>query len=154
MDDILQTTFSIICFMIFLILISLRLTPEGSIGYMVSIGSDNGLAPNRRQAITWTNDDPVHWRMYAPPGLSGLMWTFRILFIVPLTIRWVCGRLAGEIKRPWLKLLMQHWRIETHRNIVMRCCVWMMYRTDINIKSLPMATPHNDRYELLCLDIV
>ena len=24
-----------------------------------SIGSGNGLAPNRRQAITWTNDDPL-----------------------------------------------------------------------------------------------
>ena len=23
---------------------------------------------NRRQAITWTNDDPVHWRIYAALG--------------------------------------------------------------------------------------
>ena len=30
-----------------------------------SIGSDNGLAPNRRQAITRTNADPVHRRIYA-----------------------------------------------------------------------------------------
>ena len=28
-----------------------------------SIGSGNGLVPNRRQAITWTNDD--HWRIIA-----------------------------------------------------------------------------------------
>ena len=27
------------------------------------------LVPNRRQAITRTNDYPVQWRMYAPPGL-------------------------------------------------------------------------------------
>ena len=33
-----------------------------------SIGSGNGLAPNRRQAITWTNADPVHWRTYAALG--------------------------------------------------------------------------------------
>ena len=33
-----------------------------------SIGSRNGLAPNRRQAITWTNDDLVHWRIYAAIG--------------------------------------------------------------------------------------
>ena len=26
------------------------------------------LAPNRRQAITWTNADPVHRRIYAAPG--------------------------------------------------------------------------------------
>ena len=25
----------------------------------------NGLTPNWRQAITWTNADPVHWRIYA-----------------------------------------------------------------------------------------
>ena len=33
-----------------------------------SIGSGNGLAPYRRQAITLTNDDPVHWRIYAALG--------------------------------------------------------------------------------------
>ena len=27
------------------------------------IGSDNGLAPNRRQAIIWTNDGLVYWRI-------------------------------------------------------------------------------------------
>ena len=30
----------------------------------MGIGSDNGLATNRRQAITWTNADPVHRRIY------------------------------------------------------------------------------------------
>ena len=30
-----------------------------------SIGSYDGSALNRRQAITWTNDDPIHWHMYA-----------------------------------------------------------------------------------------
>ena len=38
------------------------------------IGSDNGLAPIRRQAIIWTNDDPVQRRIYASLGLNGLMW--------------------------------------------------------------------------------
>ena len=28
------------------------------------IGSGNGLAPNRRQAITWTKADPVYRRTY------------------------------------------------------------------------------------------
>ena len=28
--------------------------------------------PNRRQAITWTNDDPVHWRIYAALGRDEL----------------------------------------------------------------------------------
>ena len=29
---------------------------------------DNRLAPNKRQAITWTNADRFHWRMYAALG--------------------------------------------------------------------------------------
>ena len=32
------------------------------------IGLDNGLAPNRRQAIICTNTDPIHWRIYAALG--------------------------------------------------------------------------------------
>ena len=34
----------------------------------VIITSGNGLAPNRRQAITWSNVDPVLWRIYAALG--------------------------------------------------------------------------------------
>ena len=26
------------------------------------------LVPNRRQAIIWTNADPIHWRIYAALG--------------------------------------------------------------------------------------
>ena len=35
----------------------------------VITGSGNDLAPKRRQAITWTNDDPVQWSIYASPSL-------------------------------------------------------------------------------------
>ena len=34
----------------------------------VSIDSDNGLVLNWRQAIIWTNADPIHWRIYVPLG--------------------------------------------------------------------------------------
>ena len=33
-----------------------------------ALGSDNGLAPNRRQAIFWIIADPIHWRIYAALG--------------------------------------------------------------------------------------
>ena len=33
-----------------------------------TIGLDNGLAPNRRHAIIWTNGDPIQWRIYAVVG--------------------------------------------------------------------------------------
>ena len=37
-----------------------------------SIGADNGLALNRRQAIIWTNDGQVYWRIYASLCLNEL----------------------------------------------------------------------------------
>ena len=40
----------------------------GSRWQYISIGSGNGLASNRRQAIIWTNDDPVPRRIYAAVG--------------------------------------------------------------------------------------
>ena len=36
----------------------------GLIDNIPSIGLDIGLAPNRRQAIIWTNADPIHWHIY------------------------------------------------------------------------------------------
>ena len=47
--------------LIILIKISLKFVAEDPTDN--SIGLDNGLAPNRRQAIIWTNADPVHWHM-------------------------------------------------------------------------------------------
>ena len=46
-----------------------------------SFGSDNGLAPIRRQAIIWTNDGLVYWRIYTSPSLDEqctirLIWSF------------------------------------------------------------------------------
>ena len=45
--------------------ISLKFVPNVPINNLLSVGSDNGLAPNRRQAIIWTNAYPIHWRRYA-----------------------------------------------------------------------------------------
>ena len=44
----------------------------GSDWQYVIIGSDNDMETNRRQAIVWTNDDLVFWRMYASRGFNGL----------------------------------------------------------------------------------
>ena len=43
-----------------------------------SVGLGNGSAPSRRQAITWTNDEPVRWRIYAVlGGDEPIIWTYR-----------------------------------------------------------------------------
>ena len=45
--------------------ISLKCVPYGLIEKYVIVGSDNGLAPNKRQAIIWSNGGLVYWRIYA-----------------------------------------------------------------------------------------
>ena len=58
-----------------LIQISLKFVPNGLIDN-VNIGSGKGLTPIRWQAITWTNDESVHWRKYAAQGRDELThWT-------------------------------------------------------------------------------
>ena len=39
---------------------------------ITSIGLDNGLAPNRLQAIIWTNADTIYWCIYV--ALEGDEW--------------------------------------------------------------------------------
>ena len=42
-------------------------------GQYFRIGSGNGLTPNRRQAITWSNTGPVHSRIYAAREVDELI---------------------------------------------------------------------------------
>ena len=42
---------------------------QGSHWQYLSIDLDTGLAPNRRQAIIWTNADPTRSQIYAALGL-------------------------------------------------------------------------------------
>ena len=57
-----------------LIKISLKFVPKGPIDINPGFGLDDGLAPHRRQAIIWTNADPIHWRIYAALGGGGISW--------------------------------------------------------------------------------
>ena len=41
-----------------------------STSHLASIGSDNGLVSNMRQAIIWTSDGLAYWRIYASLGLN------------------------------------------------------------------------------------
>ena len=54
----------------------MKFVPKGPVdNWQLSIGLDNGLAPNRRQAIIWTNADLMPWRVYAAPGEDGLKYS-------------------------------------------------------------------------------
>ena len=48
--------------------ISLKIWSQECNWQLVSIGSGNGLAPNRQQTIIRTNADATHWRIYASLG--------------------------------------------------------------------------------------
>ena len=61
--------------------ISVTFVPKALINKYSSIGSDNGLEPNRPQAIIWTNDGLVYWGIYASLGLN----------------EWQNGRMKSEI---------------------------------------------------------
>ena len=73
----------------------------------ISIGSGNGLIPNRRQAITWTSDDPNHWchiitiphrvdkpsieKMYSSKIRIHWIW----IAYVKLLVKWASGIVYG-----------------------------------------------------------
>ena len=52
---------------------SLRFVPKGPVDNFFSIGSGNGLAQNKWQAIIWTNDGLFYWHIYASYGLNELI---------------------------------------------------------------------------------
>ena len=62
--------------------------PKGSNWQSSGIGLDNGLAPNRRQAIIWTNADPINWRIYATLGGDELTQMFIVSVCKSLSTVW------------------------------------------------------------------
>ena len=52
--------------------IAWQFVPRSPIDNTTALGSGNGLAPNGRQAIVWTNADLVQFRIYAALGRDGL----------------------------------------------------------------------------------
>ena len=67
--------------------ISMKFVPRRPIDNKPAFGSGNDLAPNRRQAIIWINDDPVHLRIYAALAGDGLsthwtLWDMPVILIV------------------------------------------------------------------------
>ena len=79
------------------------------------IGSGNGLAPSRRQAITWTNDGPVHWRIYVGDELifhdsifswqhgtcSSLSWSLSVWIYNFWVMLWYVTNLRNQCLIKW-----------------------------------------------------
>ena len=46
------------------------------LGFQSRVGLDNGLAPNRQQAIIWTIAEPIYWHIYVALGGEELINSF------------------------------------------------------------------------------
>ena len=60
----------------------------------VGFGSDNGLLPNRHQAINQNIDDPFQWLIYASTGLNEITW--HLIFLTMIRGQKSCGTCAGH----------------------------------------------------------
>ena len=54
----------------------------------ISLGLGNGLVPNRRQAIIWTNADQIHWPIYAALGGDELIPYILFSQLIMTNVRW------------------------------------------------------------------
>ena len=62
----------------------------------VSTGSGNDLAPNRRQTITWTNADPVHWRINVKLGGDELNYIIKAFYMSQI-VGDISGSMADDV---------------------------------------------------------
>ena len=95
------------------------------------MGSGNGLVLNRRQAIAWTNDGPVHWRIYAALG----------------------GGELRPINGPRLTSFQEDWQL-FEDVLVILCLSWSLnHCTTSNSSSLSLNTCSHAFSERNCLNL-
>ena len=94
------------------------------------VGLDNGLAPDRRQAIIWTNADPIHWRIYAALGGDKLShWSIWLRLqtdnIISVQSHWHSPLIHSLF--PWNNLSMSTLISETSINNIQQQCSWASF---------------------------
>ena len=83
-DDSSKGIFTNEKFFVTIFRISLKFVPKGPVDNKAAlVRSGNGLAPDKRHAITGTSADPVHRRIYAALGEDELRYTVNIQKISP-----------------------------------------------------------------------
>ena len=88
----------------------------------------NGLALNMWQAITWTNGDPVPWRIYASPGRKELK---HCSFVIPKFDRYLLPDRICSAPNYDLNLFVMIFFFRNHNNILYYSCTipWHWGRT-------------------------
>ena len=77
--------------------------PKGQIHNYPAFGLNNGLVPNKRQAIIWTNAGPIHWRIYAALGGDELTHYSAKWRLIHLIKRFKLMFIQHIINSSWLK---------------------------------------------------
>ena len=133
-----------------------------------SIGSDNGLAQNSRQAIIWLNDDPFHRCMFAPFGLNEFelyqsiavwwllcfgenWWGFKGTKLYFTMLEWVISRICNWKWRTTQKKCVHH--MTDMRNDLSKVDILWFYKIALitgnpickwSVLYLTIVEPHDD----------
>ena len=115
---------------------SSKFVPNGLIDYNPEFVLHNSLAPDRQQAIIWTNDGQIHWYIYASLALSELT--------IVIICRW---KLEIHVyiftQQVWVKNLPNNWsksqKIDKFTNENYSLTIWnnIQYAT-INAKCFSL----------------
>ena len=118
-----------------------------ALSYLLNIiGSYNGLVPNRQHAITWSNDDIVHWHMISVITMDYTHW-----FPIPLVLLHVLVNGPSNLLNNYIdsSRLTSWWlhQIETFSTLLAHCG---------GIHRSPVNSPHKGQwrgalmFSLLC----
>ena len=115
------------------------------ISKLTIIGSDNGLSPDRRQAIIWTNDGILSiW----PPGTNiSEMLSEMLSEIHTFSFKKIHFKMSSGKWRPcWLSVSTR-----SDIRIVHITLQWLRYDTDQMLNSQRHSISHCDRQEVWCI---
>ena len=129
---IFQTTVSIVisCINIFIVWYKLHknIFPMIQLVISYSLGSDNGLAPKRRQAIIWTNDNPAYKHIYAPVG-------FLLVLLANMRRTGLCKLIVSDINLPLPRRHNEDAGVSNHR---IDCSLQRLFRHRSKILFTPI----------------
>ena len=105
-----------------------------------SICLDNGLVPNRRPAIIWTNAESIHGRIYAVPGGGGgggalnnnISYIKKWMLFTSTNIKYLKGLLIADIEFKRVNLSSYHLWITISKNIPGILLHWLRLLKCIN----------------------
>ena len=123
---IFQTTVSIVisCINIFIVWYKLhkKIFPRFQLVISYSLALDNGLAPKRRQAVIWTNDNLAYKHIYAPVG-------FLLVLLANMRRTGLCKLIVSDTNLPLPRRHNEDAGVSNHR---IDCSLQRLFRRRSN----------------------